>query len=118
MKSIIAAGILLASGSAAIAGPYVNLESNSGRIGNEYTGTLIELHKGYEGSIGDSDAGYYVQAGPAFTLPNGEDAETNLSGKAGVTYDVTDNVELYKEVYFITGEDTAWNVKAGATYRF
>ena len=118
MKSIIAAGILLASGSAAIAGPYVNLESNSGRIGNEYTGTLIELHKGYEGQIGDSDAGYYVQAGPAFTLPNGEDAETNLSGKAGVVYDVTENVELYKEVYFITGADTQWNVKAGATYRF
>jgi hypothetical protein len=118
MKSFIAAGILLASAPAAIAGPYVNLESNSGRIGNDYTGSLIELHKGFEGSIGDTDADWYVQAGPAFSLPNGEDAETNLSGKAGVVLDVTENVELYKEVYFITGEDTAWNFKAGATYRF
>ena len=61
MKSIIAAGILLASASAAVAGPYVNLESNSGRVGNDYTGSVIELHKGYEGQIGESDAGYYVQ---------------------------------------------------------
>ena len=118
MKSIIAAGILLASGSAAVAGPYVNLESNSGRVGNDYTGSVIELHKGYEGQIGESEVDYYVQAGPAFSLPDGEDAETNLSGKAGIVYEATENVEVYKEVYFITGSETSWNVKAGATYRF
>ena len=118
MKSIIAAGILLASGSAAVAGPYVNIESNSGRYGNDYTGTLIEVHKGYEGQIGESDAGYYVQAGPAFGLPNGSDATTDFSGKAGIVYDVTENVELYKEVYFLTGDETTTNFKAGATYRF
>ena len=117
MKSIIAAGILLASGSAAVAGPYVNVESNSGRVGDDFTGSLIETHVGYEGDLGES-AGWYVQAGPAFNLPDGEQAETDISGKAGVVYDVTDNVELYKEVYFITGEETSYNLKAGATYRF
>jgi len=117
MKSIIAAGILLASGSAAIAGPYANLETNSGRIGNEYTGSLIELHAGYEGELGDA-AEWYVQAGPAFGLPDGSDAETDFSGKAGLVYNVSDNVELYKEIYFITGDETSTNFKAGATYRF
>ena len=118
MKSIIAAGILLASAPAAIAGPYVNIESNSGRYGNDYTGSLIEVHKGYEGQIGESEAGYYVQAGPAFGLPNGSDATTDFSGKAGVVYDVSEKLELYKEVYFLTGDETTTNFKAGATYRF
>ena len=118
MKTITAAGILLASAPAAIAGPYVNIESNSGRYGNDYTGSLIESHVGYEGQIGESDASYYVQGGPAFGLPNGSDATTDFSGKAGVVYDVSDNVEVYKEIYFITGDETATNFKAGLTYRF
>jgi len=117
MKSIIAAGILLASAPAAIAGPYANVESNSGRIGNDYTGSLIETHVGYEGELGEA-ADWYVQAGPAFSLPNGEDAETDISGKAGIVYQVSDKVELYKEVHFITGDETSTNFKAGATYRF
>ena len=119
MKTIfITAGILLASAPAVIAGPYANVESNSGRIGNDYTGTLIEPHIGYEGELGESGAGYYVQAGPAFNLPNGDDAETNFSGKAGVVVPVAEKVDVYKEVYFKTGDNTAWNLKAGATYRF
>lgn len=118
MKSIIAAGILLASGSAALAGPYVNVESNSSRYGNDYQGTLIETHVGYEGQIGDSPAGYYIQAGPAFGVPNGEDATTDFSGKAGIVYDVSENLEIYKEIYFLTGDETSTNFKAGVTYRF
>ena len=62
MKTIIAAGILLASGSAALAGPYVNVESNSGRYGNSYLGTVIESHIGYEGVIGETGADWYVQS--------------------------------------------------------
>ena len=118
MKSIIAAGILLASAPAAIAGPYVNIESNSGRYGNDYTGTLIETHAGYEGQIGESPASYYIQGGPAIGIPNGEDATTDFSAKAGVVVDVSDKVELYKEVYVLTGEETSTNFKAGVTYRF
>ena len=117
MKSIIAVGILLASGSAAIAGPYVNIEANSGRYGNDYTGSLVEVHKGYEGELGNA-ADWYVQAGPAFGLPNGSDATTDFSGKAGIVYNVSDNVEVYKEVYFLTGDETTTNFKGGVTYRF
>jgi|TARA_R100001463_G_scaffold112576_3_gene167624 hypothetical protein len=118
MKTIIAAGILLASGSAALAGPYVNVESNSGRYGNSYLGTVIESHIGYEGVIGETGADWYVQSGPAFSLPNGDDAQTDFSGKAGIVYDIADDVEIYKEIYFITGDETATNFKVGATYRF
>ena len=50
MKSIIAAGLLLSFGSAAIAGPYVNVESNSATAGSDYIGSVIDNHIGYEGS--------------------------------------------------------------------
>ena len=117
MKSF---AILLAATFAAapaVAGPYANVESNSGRIGNDYTGSLIEAHVGYEGEIGEA-SGYYIQAGPAFGIPDGEDATTDFSGKAGLTHEWTENLSSYKEVYFLTGDETSWNVKAGVTYKF
>lgn len=117
MKSI---AILLAgtfAAAPALAGPYANVESNSGRVGNDYTGSLIEAHVGYEGEIGEA-SGYYIQAGPAFGVPDGEDATTDFSGKAGLTHEWTEKLSSYKEVYFLTGDETSWNVKAGVTYKF
>jgi len=47
MKSIIAtAGILLSTAAPALAGPYVNVESNSGWAGNKYSSTRTEFHVG------------------------------------------------------------------------
>jgi hypothetical protein len=45
---------------AAMAGPYVNVEANSGWTGSNYGGTAIDNHVGYEGALGE-DASYYVQ---------------------------------------------------------
>ena len=79
MKSIIASGLLLGMAhGAAIAGPYANVEANSGFVGSDYGGTATDVHVGYEG------ANWYVQGGPAIVLsPEGEDGEVQLSGKAG-----------------------------------
>ena len=63
MKSIIAAGILLASAPAAIAGPYVNIENNAGSTGVEFDMSVLESHVGYEGELGENSA-FYVQGGP------------------------------------------------------
>ena len=50
MKSIIASGLLLGMAhGAAIAGPYVNVETNSGFVGNDYTGSATDVHVGVEG---------------------------------------------------------------------
>ena len=118
MKTIIAAGLLLGMAhGAAQAAPFVNIESNSGRVGNDYTGSLVEIHAGYEGEIGDR-TGYYVQVGPAISLPDGEDSVTDYSGKAGLTSTWSEKLSTYKEVYFLSGDETSWNVKVGATYKF
>ena len=102
----------------AIAGPYVNVEANSGFTGSDYEGTIIESHVGYEGDLGES-AGYYVQAGPAFISEDGGDTDTELSGKAGVSVALSERVDVYGEISFVTDEDDiGYGTKLGATYRF
>lgn len=123
LQLLAATAALAAAGAPAFAGPYVNIESNSGFSGSDYGGSLIETHVGYEGDLG-SKAGWYVQGGPAIVLPDSGDSTTEISGKAGVTMQATDKVSVYGEVAAITnGEidfdaDLDVNVKAGVTYRF
>ena len=124
MKSIIAAGLLLgaAHGTAAVAAPYANIEANSGWKGNDHGSTVTEVHAGWEFEPSENTS-VYVQGGPAFVSVDGEDLETEISGKAGVSVDITENTEVYGEIAFITNdqdfnEDVDLAVKVGGTYRF
>jgi hypothetical protein len=112
MKSIIAAGFLLGCAQGAIAGPYANIEANSGFYGSDYTGSATDVHVGYEG------ANWYVQGGPALLAPDGADGDVELSGKAGGSYDVNDALSVYGEVSFITGDENGYGTKVGAKYKF
>ena len=114
MKSIILAGLLLgAAHGAAQAGPYVNVEANSGFTGSDYTGSVTDVHVGYE------SANWYVQGGPALLAPDGADGDVELSGKAGGSYAVNDALSVYGEVSFITGDDdNSYGTKVGAKYKF
>lgn len=109
---------------AAIAGPYVNIESNSGFGGSDYDSTLLETHIGYESELGE-DASWYIQGGPALSFVDGEDdSTTELSGKLGVGLGLTENLSAYGEVAVITteeidfDEDLNANVKLGLKYNF
>ena len=113
MKSIIAAGFLLGCAQGAIAGPYANIEANSGFVGSDYTGTATDVHIGYEGS------NWYVQGGPVLLAPDAGEGSVELSGKAGGSYNLTDAVSVYGEVSFVTGEDdNGYGTKVGAKYNF
>jgi hypothetical protein len=113
MKSIIAAGFLLGMAhGAAIAGPYANVEANSGFYGSDYTGTATDVHLGFEGS------NWYVQGGPALLAPDGGDGEVELSGKAGGSVSLSDALSVYGEVSFITGDENGYGTKVGAKYNF
>ena len=89
----------------ALAGPYVNVEANAGWTGDDYTSTTTDVHVGYEGAIGESGASFYVQAGPAIVAVDGEETDTQFSGKAGVGIPVSDSVGVYGELSFLTAED-------------
>ena len=112
MKSIIAAGFLLGCAQGAIAGPYANVEANSGYTGSDYQATVTDVHVGYEG------VNWYVQGGPALIQMDGEDGDVELSGKAGGSYSVSETLSLYGEVSFITGDDNGYGTKVGAKYNF
>ena len=119
IKSVFAATAALSlSAGAALAGPYVNVEANSGFVGSDYAGTVTDAHVGFEGPIGDS-ASWYIQGGPAVVALDGTDAEVEFSGKAGAGVALSDELSLYGEISFITSEDdTGYGTKAGVKYSF
>ena len=84
IKSVFAATAALSmSAGAALAGPYVNVETNAGWTGSQYNGAGTDLHVGYEGALGESGS-YYIQGGATVLTPDGGDADTVPSGKAGL----------------------------------
>jgi hypothetical protein len=105
---------------AAMAGPYVNVEANSGFTGSDYTGTTTDFHVGYEGTEGV--LGYYVQAGASVVSPDGAAADTVPSGKAGLSVAATESLGVYGEVSFVgsgvAGVDRGYGTKAGVKWTF
>jgi len=119
-KSVFAASAaLFASAGAALAGPYVNVETNAGWVGDDYTAATTDLHVGFEGEVGA--AGYYVQAGPAIVAVDGQETDTQFSGKAGIGVPVSDALGVYGEMSFLTAEDEddfGLGGKLGLKYNF
>ena len=121
-KSALAASAALSmSAGAAFAGPYVNVESNAGWTGSEYNGAATDLHVGYEGTLGE-DASWYVQGGATVLTPDGGDADTVPSGKAGLGVALTDALGAYGEVSFVGSGDSdidrGYGGKVGLKYSF
>tara|TARA_Y100000004_G_scaffold153059_1_gene176504 strand:- start:7379 stop:7750 length:372 start_codon:yes stop_codon:yes gene_type:complete len=122
IKTAFAAAAALAfAPAAALAGPYVNVEANSGFTGSNYNGTTTDLHVGYEGPLGES-ASYYVQAGASVVSPDGGEVDTVPSGKAGLGIAVTDALGAYGEVSFQGSGDSSvdrgYGTKLGLKYSF
>ncbi len=124
MKSFIAAAVAAPFFAAPVlAGPYVNVESNSGYAGNDFDSSVLETHVGYEGDLGENGS-FYAQGGPALLFPDGGDTSTELSGKVGASFDVNDSANIYGEIAARTnneidlGEALDIGVKVGVKYSF
>ena len=94
-----AAAVAFAAPGAALAGPYINVEANSGWTGSNYNGTVTDAHVGYEGELGESTS-WYVQGGASLVSPDGGETDTVPSGKAGLGIGLTDALGAYGEVSF------------------
>ena len=116
-----AAAAAFAAPGAALTGPYVNVETNAGWTGSDYSGATTDFHVGYEGPIGES-ASFYVQGGASLVTPDGGTDETVPSGKAGVGVALSDALGAYGEVSFIgSGDDSVdrgYGAKLGLKYSF
>ena len=112
--AIAVSGVL--AGSAALAGPYANVENNAG-YQDGYLGSTTDISVGYEG--GDGVYGFYLQGGPALVSPKGGDVDMELSGKIGGSVQATENFSVYGELSFITAEDDpSVGTKLGAKWNF
>ena len=102
----------------AMAGPYVNVESNASYTGSDYTSRATALHIGYENELGS--LAYYIQGGKTINAADGVDSESNFSGKLGGSVSATDKLGVYGEVSFAQVEDADNNyaTKLGAKYSF
>ena len=121
IKSVFAAAAASSTlfAGAAFAGPYVNVEANSGFAGSDYAGTVTDLHVGYEGSAGA--LGYYIQGGPSVVSPDGAASDTVFSGKVGGSVAATEQLSVYGEFAFATGAngaDNGYGTKVGVKYSF
>ena len=123
-KSVFEATAALSmSAGAALAGPYVNVESNASWSGDDYVGAVTDIHVGFGGDLGE-DASWYVQGGPAILALDGAENETRYSGKVGVAADLTDSLGVYGELSAITAtdsfemDDLGVGGKLGATFSF
>ena len=118
MKKIALALAASLASAPAMAGVYVNVESNASYTGNDYTSRTTDLHVGYEGEVGE--LGYYVQGGPALVNGDAVDGSSEFSGKGGVTIAASEKLDVYGEVSFITDEDAdnAYGTKLGVKYNF
>ena len=102
----------------AMAGVYVNAESNASYTGTDYTSATTDLHVGWEGKAGS--LGYYIQGGPSIVAADGVDSTSVLSGKLGGSVAATEKFDIYGEVSFAQVEDAdnAYGTKIGAKYKF
>ena len=118
MKRIALALAATLASTPAMAGVYVNVESNASYTGSDYTSRTTDLHIGYEGEVGS--LGYYIQGGPSLTAADGADGSSNLSGKGGVTVAASEKLDIYGELSFAQVEDAdnTYGTKIGAKYKF
>tara|TARA_Y100001970_G_scaffold102416_1_gene128600 strand:+ start:232 stop:588 length:357 start_codon:yes stop_codon:yes gene_type:complete len=102
----------------AMAGPYVNVETNASYTGSDYTSRATDLHIGYENTAGIVD--WYVQGGKTINAVDGADADSNFSGKLGGSVAASQKLGLYGEVSFANVEDSdnTYGTKLGAKYSF
>ncbi len=101
----------------AFAGFYGNAEFNQTNNGSEWGGNGIDLHVGYEGTVGEK-ASFYLQGGPYVSNPSVGKAKTNFSGKLGGGYDITEKLNGYGEFSLVTDTTNTYGTKVGLKYKF
>ena len=124
IKPVIAAvAALPLLSSAALAGPYVNIENNSGFNDKDFTGGATDLHIGFEGNVSDA-VSLYAQGGPQIQHVPDADSENEYSGKVGGNIAVTQRLGIYGEVSAVTSdqefdfESLNIGTKIGAKFAF
>tara|TARA_X000001036_G_scaffold161131_1_gene152796 strand:- start:388 stop:750 length:363 start_codon:yes stop_codon:yes gene_type:complete len=119
LKTVTVAVFLSAATLPASAGVYLNPEFNKAYVGTDAWGSALDLHVGYEGSATDK-LGYYIQGGPTVLYPLNGERSTEIGGKVGASYGVTERFTAYGEFAGISNEedDNTYGLKLGGKFSF
>jgi len=116
MKTFITSLAFIGLAAPAMAGPYANVEANSGFTGSDYSGTSTDFHVGYEGAAGA--ASWYIQGGPTYVSPDGGEGETIATGKIGGSVAAGEKLSVYGELSAAFDAVNSYGTKAGVKYKF
>ena len=116
MKTFITSIAFIGLAAPAMAGPYANIEANSGFTGSDYNGTATDFHVGYEGEAGA--ASWYIQGGPSYISPDGGEGETIATGKLGGSVAAGEKLSIYGELSAAFNDVNSYGTKAGVKYKF
>lgn len=116
MKTFITSLAFIGLAAPAMAGPYANIEANSGFTGSDYNGTATDFHVGYEGEVGA--ASWYIQGGPSYVSPDGGEGETIATGKIGGSVAAGEKLSVYGELSAAFDDVNSYGTKAGVKYKF
>lgn len=118
MKSLIAASVLLASSTAAIAGPYVRGEVEVKGVDGDYGRTKSQARVGYEYSNSESVAPY-VEVGGGVVSPDEGSSQGLFAVEAGLKAKITDKLTAKVSAENLNYDyANRWKVKLGAKYAF
>tara|TARA_R100001443_G_scaffold15657_1_gene25456 strand:- start:610 stop:972 length:363 start_codon:yes stop_codon:yes gene_type:complete len=119
LKQAAIAALFSAATLPASAGVYLNPEFNKSYVGTEAFGSSLDLHIGYEGSATEK-LDYYVQGGPTVLYPVDGERFTEISGKVGASYGLTERLSAYGEFAGISNEDAdnGYGLKLGGKFSF
>ena len=110
---------LLASPSSIAGNFYFQTENNTELVGTNFKETRTDLHFGYEGNTNTEFFEYYIQVGPSLVAEDNTNAMGRLSGKAGLSVDVTKNLNFYSDFFILsTDDDNFKKVTLGSKYKF
>ena len=116
MKTFITSLAFIGLAAPAMAGPYANVEANSGFTGSDYSGTSTDFHVGYECKVGA--ASWYIQGGPTYVSPDGGEGETIATGKIGGSVAAGEKLSVYGELSAAFDDVNSYGTKAGVKYKF
>lgn len=117
-KQVLAAvAALPLAATAALAGPYANVENSTDFFGGSFDGALTEFHVGYETEVSE-DGTAYIQFGPALTSPTDSGTSIDFSAYVGGEVSANERTTVYGELGLLTGTDTGLSTEVGVRYDF
>jgi len=117
LKKVLTIAAASALSTPAFASFYGNAEFNQTNNGSEWGGNGIDLHVGYEGTVGEKTS-FYIQGGPYLSNPKVGKSKTNFSGKLGGNYKITEKLKGYGEFSLVTDTINTYGSKVGFKFTF